>query len=456
VTQQRLLELDRRHLVHPHLPFASKARTIFVRGKGCTLWDAAGSEYLDATGGLWLAQVGHGRDEIADIAAAQMRQLEHYANFWNFSNDRAIELAERLAHLSPKGLQYAYFTSGGSEGNDAAIKTARYYHAQRGDTSRTWILSRKTGYHGLAYGGGTATGFDDMKRGTGPGLPHVAHLAPPHPYRRWLFGGQDPTDFCIAELETTIERIGAENIAAMIGEPILGVGGVVIPPDDYWPRVSKVLRENGILLILDEVITAFGRIGEWFAADHFGISPDLIVTAKGLTSGYAPLGAVLMTPEVAETAMEGAGFPVGYTYSGHPVSCAVALANLDILERENLLLAAHQTGSYFREQLEPLLDEIPFVGEIRQAGMGIALELVTDKETREPLPRTEVSLSDVIRDETGVIVRSSQVHNLVISPPLVMSQSEADRVVAAVTDVLRRVRADGTLTSAPSRNLAMS
>ncbi|ELB87489.1 aminotransferase class III [Rhodococcus wratislaviensis IFP 2016] len=229
MTKNNLLELDRQHLVHPHLPLSAKDRTIFVRGKGCTLWDTSGREYLDATGGLWLAQIGHGRDEVADVAAVQMRNLEYFTSFWDFSNDRAIELAARLAKLSPEGLDYAYFTSGGSEGNDAAIKTARYYHTQRGDTSRTWILSRTTGYHGLAYGGGTATGFDEMKLGVGPHLPDVAHLTPPHPFRTWLFDGQDPTDYCVAELEATIDRLGADHIAAMIAEPIMGVAGMVVP-----------------------------------------------------------------------------------------------------------------------------------------------------------------------------------------------------------------------------------
>ncbi|MGW7200224.1 aminotransferase family protein [Streptomyces chryseus] len=445
---QKLLELDRRHVVHPHLPLDTQNRTIFVRGKSCSLWDANGREYLDATGGLWLAQIGHGRDEIADVAAAQMRRLEYFTTFWDFSHDRSIELAAKLAELSPEGLDYAYFTSGGSEGNDAAIKTARYYHAQRGDSSRTWILSRSTAYHGLAYGGGTATGFDDMKAGVGPMLPHVAHLTPPHPFRTWLFEGQDPTDYCITELEATIERLGAENIAAMIAEPIMGVAGMVIPPEDYWPRVSAVLRQHGILLIFDEVVTAFGRIGHWFAADHFGVTPDIMVTAKGLTSGYAPLGAVLLSREVGETVMTGHGYPVGYTYSGHPVGCAVALANLEILEQEELLSAAQRLGAYFAERIAPLA-ELPVVGEVRQVGMGIALELVADKQTRQPLPElpTGRGLADVIRDETGVVVRVSSSHNLVFSPPLVMTEGEADQAINAVATVLRRTRPDGTVAS---------
>ncbi|ELB94532.1 class III aminotransferase, partial [Rhodococcus wratislaviensis IFP 2016] len=253
-------------------------------------------------------------------------------------------------------------------------------------------------------------------------------------------------DYCVAELEATIDRLGADHIAAMIAEPIMGVAGMVVPPQDYWPRISAVLRNHGILLILDEVVTAFGRIGHWFAADHFGITPDIMVTAKGLTSGYAPLGAVLLSGEVAETVMTGHGFPVGYTYSGHPVSCAIAMANLDILEREDLLTAAQRIGAHIANRLQSL-HELPVVGEIRQAGMGIALELVADKETRQPLPEVGTGIADVIREETGVVVRVSSSHNLVFSPPLVMTESESDRAVDAVAGVLSRVRPDGTLAS---------
>lgn len=439
-----LLELDRRHLVHPHLPIQDLQRTIFVRGEGCTLWDASGREYLDATGGLWLAQIGHGRAEMAEVAAEQMRKLEYFTSFWDFSNDQAIELAARLAELSPGDLDMVYFTSGGSEGNDAAIKTARYYHHMRGEPTRTWILSRHTAYHGLAYGGGTATGFDDLKDGMGPGLPDVTHLTPPHPYRTWLFGEESVTDFCVAELEATIARIGASNIAAMIAEPIMGVAGMVVPPDDYWSRMSEVLRRHGILLILDEVVTAFGRIGEWFAADRYQIVPDILVTAKGLASGYIPLGAVLLSRTVADTVREGHGYPVGYTYSGHPVACAIGLANLKIIEEEGLLERSKRMGDYLVERLAPLI-ELPVVGELRHAGMGIALELVESKETRRSLPESGPPIADVIRDETGVIARVSSAYNLVLSPPLVMTEAEADRAAEAVGSVLRRVRPDGSI-----------
>jgi PLP-dependent transaminase len=435
-----LTATDRAHIIHPYLPDSVTERVVMVEGDGCRLRDADGREYLDATGGLWLAQVGHGRAELAETAARQMERLEYFTSFWEFTNDRAIELAERLTTLAPGNLDHVYFTSGGSEGNEASIKMARYHHHRRGESDRTWILARDKAYHGIGYGSGTATGFDVYHEGFGPVLPHVKHLTPPWPYRAELFAGDDPTDFCIAELERTIDELGAGRIAAMIGEPIMGVAGMIVPPDDYWPRIAELLQQHGILLILDEVVTAYGRVGEWFAAARFGVQPDIITTAKGITSGYIPLGAVLVADHVAESLGRDHGFPMGFTYNGHPTACAVALANLEIIERERLLERALSTGEHLLSGLQTLSD-IEIVGEVRGVGMMLAVELVADRATREPLPDAEL-LQDVIRRETGVIVRNCA-HSLVLSPPLVMTEAEADRVVAAMRSVLERTTSDG-------------
>ncbi len=247
----------------------------------------------------------------------------------------------------------------------------------------------------------------------------------------------------LAELEETIETIGPDKIAAMLGEPIMGVGGMLVPPDDYWPRVSALLRKHGILLIFDEVVTAYGRVGEWFAAQYFGVDPDIIVTAKGITSGYIPLGAVLVSDQVAEVLGRDHGFPMGYTYNGHPTAAAVALANLDIIERDGLLQAAKDVGSYLHDGLRSLLD-LEIVGEVRYVGMMHAVELVADRESREPLPMGDPLLPDVIRRETGVIVRDCA-HNLVLSPPLVMTRAEVDRTVEAMRSVLVRTDAKGQI-----------
>ncbi len=444
-TADALAERDRATIIHPYLAPSFTERVVMVEGRGCWLRDAAGFEYLDATGGLWLAQIGHGRPEIAEVAARQMKKLEYFTSFWEFTNERAIELAERLVELSPEQQTHVYFTSGGSEGNEIALRMARYFHHQKGDGGRTWILSRNFAYHGVGYGSGSASGFPMYHEGFGPIVPHIRHVTPPWPYHREFFAGGDPTDFCIAELEATIEELGADRVAAFIGEPIMGVAGMIVPPDDYWPRVEALLRKHGILLIFDEVVTAYGRLGSWFGAQHFGVAPDIIVTAKGITSGYQQLGAVLVSDEITEaiTAEEHYGFPIGYTYSGHPTACAVALENLAIIEREGLLDRASEVGSHLLHALQSRLEELPVVGEVRGVGMMLAVELVADRETREPLPMGGAP-QDVIRRETGVIVRASG-STLVLSPPLVMSLEEADRVADALHAVLSRTDTSGVI-----------
>ena len=441
---EQLIERDRQLLIHPYLPGATEERVIMTEGTGCRLTDVEGREYLDATGGLWLAQIGHGRAEIAEVAAEQMRRLEYFTSFWEFSNDRAIELAARLVGLAPEGLSRVYFTSGGSESNEAALRMARYFHSRRGDHGRDWILARRSAYHGIGYGSGSASGLPIYHDGFGPMLPHVRHLTPPWPYRSELFDGRDPADYCLDELERTIEELGGDRIAALIGEPIMGVGGMLVPPSDYWPRVRELLSAYGILLIFDEVVTAFGRVGSWFGAQHFGVQPDLIVTAKGITSGYVPLGAVLVSEPVAEVLGRDHGFPVGFTYNGHPTACAVALRNLEIIEREQLLDRASQVGAFLLHELSAL-ESLDVVGEVRGVGMMLGIELVSDKQTRMPISM-HAAPHDVIRRETGVLVRDCA-HTLVLSPPLVMTENEAGQAVAAVRSVLERMQPDGTITA---------
>jgi adenosylmethionine-8-amino-7-oxononanoate aminotransferase len=424
---EALVRRDRELLIHPYLPTSVEERVIMREGEGCRLRDVEGREYLDATGGLWLAQVGHGRKEIAEAAARQMSQLEYFMSFWEFSNERAIELADRLVSLSPDSVQHVYFTSGGSEGNEAAIKMARYYHHRRGDTERNWILAREQAYHGVGYGSGSATGFPVYHDGFGPMLPHVSHLTPPWPYRAELFGGEDPTDFCLRELERRIEEIGPDRIAAMIGEPIMGVAGMIVPPDDYWPRVRELLGSHGILLIFDEVVTAYGRTGSWFAAQHFGVDPDLIVTAKGITSGYMPLGAVLVSDAVAEVLGQDHGFPMGYTYNGHPTACAVAMANLDILEQERLLPRVVELEHLLGAHLKRLQARRPSVVDVRVAGFLGGVTLHDDI----PVERAADALI-----ELGFISRPLRGNTLQISPPFITTDDELTGFVDAIEDVL--------------------
>lgn len=439
-----LEDLDRRHLIHPHQSADHKERHVIVRGKGSHVWDAHGNNYLDMTGAAnWLAQVGHGRQELADVAARQTAELAYFTSFDVYSNDKSIRLAARLAELAPQGLDRVFFTNGGSEGVETAIKAARLFHARRGEPERTWIIARGFGYHGATYGAVSATGFEHLHAGIGPLLPHVEKVTPPLPYHSELYGGEDPTDFLVAELERTITRIGPSNIAAMIGEPVMGGAGVVVPPDDYWPRVRALLERHGILLIADEVVTAFGRTGAWFDSEQRGMDADLIVTAKGLTSGYAPLGAVLMRTDIGDQITAGQGFSHGFTFFGHSVGCAIALANIELIANEGLVARAVRIGEWLRNGLAPAAQLQP-VGEIRVAGATVGIELVVSRETREPQFAGAAAAVDELRDAHQVIARNYG-NTIVLAPPLVLDQDEARQAVQAIIEVLGRLSEDGTL-----------
>ncbi|MFE9251046.1 aspartate aminotransferase family protein [Streptomyces sp. NPDC007088] len=437
-----LEDLDRAHLVHPQQSGDHPDRLIVVRGFGCTVWDAHGREYLDIAGaGNWACQVGHGRAELVAAGAEQSAQLAYFSGFYGYSNDKAVQLATRLAGLAPAGLDHVFFTCGGSEAVDSAMKIARLYHSHRHEPERTWFISRHFGYHGSTYGSGTLTGFPDMHEGIGPGLPHVEKVSPPNPYRAGeLYGSEDPTAFLLRELEETIQRIGPGKVAAMIGEPVMAGAGVLVPPADYWPRVRELLSRHGILLIADEVVTAFGRSGHWFDSPARGMSPDIITAAKGLTSGYAPLGAVLMRGEVAET-VAGAGvtFGHGHTYSAHPTACAIALANLDVLEQDGLIDRARVVEGWLREDLAPL-SRLPRVGDVRVVGAMAAVELVADQASREPVMGEAVS--ERLQHEHGIILRAYG-QNVVLCPALVIERAQIRRAVDALAEVLLRLGPDG-------------
>jgi adenosylmethionine-8-amino-7-oxononanoate aminotransferase len=405
-----LRELDRAHVIHPHAVVGRpEDPVVWVRGDGARLWDADGNEYVDGTCGLWQCAVGHGRVELAEAAAAQMRELEFYASFWNFANEPSIRLAARIAQLAPAGLEHVFFTNGGSEGVETAIKLVRLaWHAQ-GRPDRNVVLSRKSAYHGVGSASLAATGIPPLKEGFGPLAPGFVHLSTPT--------SSTTVDELVAELEQTIETIGPERIAAMIGEPVLGVGGMIPPPGGYWPRVQEVLRAHGILLVVDEIVTAYGRTGHWFASERYGLDPDAIVTAKALTSGYVPMGAVLVHDRLVGM-LEGTQFRHGFTYNGHPVGAAVALANLAIIEREDLLGRAVEIGERMLDRLQPA-QELDAVAEVRGVGAMLGVELAADRDSG-PVARAALG--------KGVVVRASG-QKIVMSPPLVISEEDADRIV---------------------------
>jgi PLP-dependent transaminase len=360
--------------------------------------------------------VGHGRAELAEVARRQMEKLEYYASFWEFTNAPAAELAAKLAELAPGDLNRVFFTNGGSEGNETAIKLARLAWRAQGQPERTVILSRKMGYHGVSYGALQATGIPPLREGFGPLPGDFVHLDVPYPFRGTT------TDGLIAQLEAAIDEAGPGRVAAFIGEPVIGVGGMIPPHDDYWPRVEEVLRRHGILFICDEVVTGFGRTGRWFGADHWGgLHPDLMVTAKGLTSGYFPLGAVLLSDRLMDM-LDGQPIRHGFTYNGHPVGCAVALENLAIIEREGLVARARELGERLLAGLRTL-EALPSVAQARGFGLMAGLELAVEDAAE---------LSDRIR-KAGVIVRATG-QKLVMSPPLVIEASQIDTIV----EVLQR------------------
>jgi putrescine aminotransferase len=434
---------DRAHVIHPHRPLDLTDQVIMERGEGCRVWDVEGREYLDANAGLALTNVGHARREIVDAVAEQMARLEYFPSFWEFGNSTSVRLATRLVDLAPEGLEKVFFTSGGSEGIETAIRMARYYQHDRGKAGRSVVLARDTAYHGVGYGSGTLTGFDDFHLGFGPNLPDVRHLTPPWSFRKHLFDGQDATDFCVRELEQTIADLGVDRIAAFVGEPVMGVAGMVIPPDDYWPRMQEVLKAHDILLVADEVITGYGRTGRWFACERYGIEPDIMVTAKGITSGYMPLGAVLAGDHIAERLDKGPdGFPIGFSYTGHPVACAAAMANLDLLDKDGLIDRVDAVGEEILGRLRSL-EQLEIVGEVRGVGLMFAIELVSDKAQGTAL-ELKFRLPDVVRREHGVLIRCEG--NVVsFAPPFVCTTQEAERIVDAISEVLVRVDRQGTL-----------
>ena len=415
-----LAELDRAHVLHPHAVVGSpSAPVIWARGKGALLWDVDGREYVDGTCGLWQCAVGHGREELARVAAEQMAKLEFYASFWNFANEPSIRLAARLAAISPAGLDHVFFTNGGSEGIETAIKLVRLARYAQGETERTLILSRKAAYHGVGSASLAATGIPPLKEGFGPLAPGFVHLSTPT-------SGSTAADLA-TELRGAIAEHGAHRIAAFIGEPVMGVGGMIPPPEGYWPAVQEVLREHGILLVLDEVVTAYGRAGRWFGAQRYDLDADVIVTAKALTSGYIPMGAVLVHDRVLEM-LDGTAFRHGFTYNGHPVGAAVALANLDIIEREGLIERAARVGARMLERLKPV-EGLECVGEVRGVGLMLGVELAG---CRDAAPVAAGAL------EQGVVVRASG-QKIVLSPPFVIEEEQADRVVDVLAAELARL-----------------
>jgi adenosylmethionine-8-amino-7-oxononanoate aminotransferase len=416
---------------------------IIVRGDGCYVEDMQGRRYLDALAGLFTVNIGYGFGaEIAEVAARQLAELPYYTN-WTYAHPRAIELAETLATLAPGDLNRVFLVSGGSEAVEAAWKLARQYHALRGE--RRWkAIARRVAYHGTTLGALSLTGIDAIREPFLPLVPDVVHVSNTNRYHRPPGETEEQfTAYLLAELEQEIQAAGPETVAMVIVEPVQNAGGSFMPPAGYLAGVRQICDEHGILLCADEVITAFGRLGEWFACERFGLAPDLLTCAKGLSSAYATIGALIVSDRVAEPFLGAdALFSHGMTFGGHPVNCAIALKNLEIMEREGLVGAVRTHEGAFEAALAGLL-ELPLVGDLRGSGFFYALELVKDKRTRGRFSDEECD--DLLRGflspalfERGLICRADDRGDPVvqISPPLVARQAEFDRIAGILGEVL--------------------
>ncbi len=438
-----IAELRRLDVAH-HLPAQSDYKLqqelggsrIITRADGCIIHDGDGNALLDAMAGLWCVQVGYGREELAKAAYDQMVELAYYNTFFKTAAPTTIMLATKVAELLGGNLQHIFFNSSGSEAVDTVLRLARYYWQAKGEPNRGVIISRVNGYHGSTIAGASLGGMKAMHAQGGPWVPGIEHIRQPYPYGEGA--GEDPAAFgeaCADALEAKILEVGPENVAGFIGEPVQGAGGVIIPPDGYWPRVEAICRKYGILLICDEVICGFGRLGRWFGHQHFGIKPDIVSMAKGLSSGYLPISAVGVADHIVETIRAaGEDFVHGYTYSGHPTAAAVALKNIEIMEREDLVgRTARDSGPYLAAALARLADH-PLVGEARSLGLIGAVEIVADKATRARFGGKEGTAGPMVRDlciKNGLMVRAVR-DTIVMSPPLIITHAEIDRIVDTI------------------------
>lgn len=446
-----LAAMDRAHALHPWTHFESFERDgplVITRGEGCTLWDETGREYLDAVGGLWCTQIGLGRREMADAIAEQAMQLAFSSTFVDLTNGPAARLAGKLAELAPGDLNHVQFTTGGSTAIDSAYRMVQFVQAARGHTGKTHVIARQHAYHGSTYVA-MSIGMRDGDRA--PEFTYktdtIHHVSGPEVYRRPEgMSEAEFTDHLVAEFEAKVAEIGAEKIAAFFAEPIQASGGVLVPPEGYLKRMWQVCQANDILFVADEVVTAFGRLGHWFASwDEFGVQPDIICCAKGLSSGYQPIGAMIFSDRIWESLRGDRWYTSGFTYSGHPVTCAAALKNIEIIEREGLLARAVEGGARFQAALQAL-EDLPIVGNVRGHTLIGCVENVADKATRRPFDDA-IDIGKRVSDAAearGLMVRPLGALN-VMSPALTITDDQIDFVaetlrasIIEVTDKLVR------------------
>lgn len=451
-----LFAADREHFMHPsthahdHASGALPGK-IITGGEGIRIRDHRGATYIDAFAGLYCVNIGYGRTEVADAMYEQAKRLAYYHTYVGHSTDTVIELSRRVIDWAPVGMKKVYYGMSGSDANETQIKLVWYYNNVLGRPGKKKIISRQRGYHGSGLITGSLTGLASFHQHFDLPLDRVMHTVCPHWYGQAPAGMSEAefVAYCVDELQKLIAREGADTIAAFIAEPVMGTGGIIVPPQGYWPAITEVLRQHDILLIADEVVCGFGRLGSKMGAQHYGIEPDLITVAKGLTSAYAPLSAVIVGERVWDVIDEGStkfgAMGHGWTYSGHPVCAAAALANLDILERENLTANAAEVGAYLQAQLHAAFDDHPLVGEVRGVGMLAALQFMADRANRTGFDAAlkvgpKVSAAAL---ERGVIARAMPHGDILgFAPPLVTTHADVDQIVSVVREAVNEVAAE--------------
>ncbi|MBO68408.1 MAG: aspartate aminotransferase family protein [Acidiferrobacteraceae bacterium] len=438
-----LLDRDSAHLIHSlHVSGAHDSGKVWVSGEGSYLIDANGDRFIDGLSGLWCNTAGSGRSELAEAAAKQMSSLGYASGYIGSSNPRAIELAERLAKITYPNINHFFMTSGGGESTDSNIKLARYYWKVRGKPKKTKVIGRHLGYHGVTFAAMSATGIESYWPMFEPRMPGFSHIPSPYPYR------YDPTENAVSqgiaaanELEKQILSEGPDTVAMFIAEPVQGSGGVIVPQEDYFPRIREICDQYEVLLVADEVITGFGRTGKMFGLEHWGVQPDLIQFAKAITSGYFPLGGVGISDEIA-TVLNDSNTPWMhcYTYSSHPVGCAVALAMLDIIETEDFVSQAKTKGAHLLVKLKDALMDHPNVGDIRGLGLMCGIELVKDKTTKLPFNPSD-DIGGQVNRETIKRGMFSRVRGDVycIAPPITTSEDTLDDIANILGDSVNAV-----------------
>lgn len=441
-TTRDIQATDAAHHLHPFTntgALNAKGARVISKGEGVWLWDTEGNKILDGMAGLWCVNMGYGRQELVDAAAQQMQQLSYYNTFFQTTHAPATALAQEIASVTPGDLNRIFFAGSGSEAVDTMIRLVRHYWSVVGKPYRNIIISRENGYHGSTIGGASLGGMKGMHAQGGPMVPNIEHIRQPYWYGE--AGDMNEEDFgkaCAQALEERILQVGPDNVAAFVGEPVQGAGGVIVPPANYWREIQAICRKYGILLVADEVICGFGRLGEWFGSQHFGLEPDLMPIAKGLSSGYLPIGGVMVGDRVADTLIEEGGeFFHGFTYSGHPTCAAVALKNLELLESEGVVERVRDdVGPYLARRWAELGDH-PLVGEARSLGLMGALELVADKASGARFDKS-LAAGNLCRDlcfEAGLVMRSVG-DTMIIAPPLVISREEIDELVRLARQAL--------------------